>query len=184
MDNEFKHINIIGTNNKYQMKKIMEKITEKEIKKRVQTKNWLISDENFEYSKQLQMIIDISNNNFSYINNITKIAIQEIKRKINGYKQQDIIKNHFNKINFLTFESIIYKMIECKLKCRYCKNEMNVLYDILREKKQWSVDRIDNNFGHNENNYHLACLDCNLKRRRRSDANFLFTKQLNIIKKD
>jgi hypothetical protein len=47
---------------------------------------------------------------------------------------------------------------------------------------QWSVDRINNNLGHNIDNFHLACLDCNLKRRRRTDDSFLFTKQLNVKK--
>jgi len=75
-------------------------------------------------------------------------------------------------------------MIECELKCRYCSTEMNILYDISREIHQWSVDRIDNDVGHNIDNYHLACLDCNLKRRRRTDEKFLFTKQLNIVKQD
>jgi hypothetical protein len=59
---------------------------------------------------------------------------------------------------------------------------MNVLYDISREMRQWSVDRVDNDLGHNIDNFHLACLECNLKRRRRTDEKFLFTKQLNIIK--
>jgi hypothetical protein len=59
---------------------------------------------------------------------------------------------------------------------------MAVLYDISREMKQWTVDRIDNNLGHNNDNFHLACLECNLKRRRRTDEKFLFTKKLNLIK--
>ena len=45
---------------------------------------------------------------------------------------------------FLIFNSVIDKMIECELRCRYCKKEMYVLYDISREMCQWSVDRIDN----------------------------------------
>ena len=61
---------------------------------------------------------------------------------------------------------------------------MVVLYDVSREMKQWSVDRIDNNKGHNKDNFHLACLECNLQRRKQSDDKFLFTKQLNIIQKD
>jgi hypothetical protein len=130
------------------------------------------------------MIIDISNNNLTYMNEVSKISIQEINKKIYGYKQQDKLKNLFDEIKFVTFESIINKMIECELKCRYCKIGMNVLYDISREVKQWSVDRIDNDLGHNIDNFHLACLDCNLKRRRRTDEKFLFTKQLNIVKKD
>jgi hypothetical protein len=101
-----------------------------------------------------------------------------------GYKQQDVLKKRYDENNFLTFESLINKMIECELKCRYCKKEMNVLYDISREMTQWSVDRINNDLGHNINNFHLACLECNLKRRRRTDEKFLFTKQLNIIKHD
>ena len=74
------------------------------------------------------------------------------------------------------------KLIECDLKCRYCRESMTILYDVSREMKQWSVDRIDNDMGHNEDNYHLACLDCNLKRRRQTDKKFLFTKQLSIVK--
>ena len=184
MDDFSKIINITGTNNKYQMKKITEKNIEKEAKKRVQSEKWSFSDENYEYSNQIKMIIDISNNNLTYIDEVSKIAIQEINKKIYSYKQQDKLKKLFNEIKFLTFDSIINKMIECELKCRYCKIGMNVLYDISREVNQWSVDRIDNDLGHNIDNFHLACLDCNLKRRRRTDEKFLFTKQLNIVKKD
>ena len=183
MEDISKKINITGTNNRYQMKKLInEHKIEKEIKKRVQSEKWSFPDESYEYAKQLQMIIDISNNNLNYTDDISKIAIQEINRKITSYKQQDKIKKHLDEVKFLTFESIIRKMIDCELKCRYCKNEMNVLYDVSREIKQWSVDRIDNDLGHNIDNFHLACLDCNLKRRRRSDEKFLFTKQLNIVK--
>ena len=185
MEDISKKINITGTNNRYHMKKLInEHKLEKELKKRVKSEKWNFPDESYEYAKQIQMIIDISNNNLNYIDDASKIAIQEINRKINGYKQQDKIKKHLDEIKFLTFESIICKMIECELKCRYCKNEMNVLYDVSREIKQWSVDRIDNDLGHNIDNFHLACLDCNLKRRRRTDEKFLFTKQLNIIKQN
>jgi hypothetical protein len=132
----------------------------------------------------LQLFHQENNNNLNYFDDVSKIAIQEINKKMYGYKQQDTLKKRYNEEQFLTFESIINKMIECELKCRYCKNEMNVLYDISREMKQWSIDRINNDVGHNIDNYHLACLDCNLKRRRRTDEKFLFTKQLNIVKKE
>lgn len=175
-----KKIDITGTNNKYQMKK-MNNNYEKEVKKRIASENWQISSEHYDYANQFKMINDISNGSET---DITKIAINEINKKISGYKQQDKLKKLFDESNFLTFDSVISKMIECELKCRYCLKEMNVLYDISREMTQWSVDRIDNNLGHNIGNFHLACLDCNLKRRRRTDENFLFTKQLNIIKQD
>jgi len=184
MEEESKKINITGTANRYQMKKITHKSYDKDCKKRVESEKWTFSEEHYKYENQLKMIQDILNNNLGYTNEVSKIAIQEINKKMYGYKQQDILKKRYDENNFLTFESVVNKMIECELKCRYCTKEMNVLYDISREMRQWSVDRIDNDKGHNMNNYHLACLECNLKRRRRTDEKFLFTKQLNIIKQD
>jgi hypothetical protein len=153
-------------------------------KKRVETENWNFSNEYYLYDNQIKTIKDIKSNNYDDSDNIFKITLQQINKKIYGYKQQDILKKKFNEDNFITIQSIINKMIECELKCYYCKCEMNVLYDISREMKQWTVDRIDNDFGHNLDNYYLACLECNLKRRRRSDEKFLFTKQLKIVKRD
>jgi hypothetical protein len=183
--NEQKTINISGQNNKYQMKKL---ITERNTqpKKREVSKKWSFDEEYFNYDKQMKLIIDISKMNLenNIDDEITKIAVQEINKKICSYKHQDIIKKKLDLESFIDFNCIIDKMIECELKCRYCICEMSVLYDITREMKQWSVDRIDNDKGHNKDNFHLACLDCNLKRRRRTDEKFLFTKQLSIVKKD
>ena len=96
MESELKQINILGSNNRYQIKKLINNELERKVKKRVHTEKWCFSNENYEYSKQIQMILDISNNNLNYINDISKIAIQEINKKIYGYKQQDKIKKHFN----------------------------------------------------------------------------------------
>lgn len=189
-----KKINISGTNNKYQIKKMLNKDEKmkdekmKESKKRIVTKKWTFSDEYFEHKNQIDLINNIQKNtNIDKNNeklNVSKIMIQEINKKISGYKQQDIIKKKLDIQKFITFESVIKKMIDCELKCRYCKEIMNILYDISRESRQWSVDRINNDLGHNIDNFHLACLDCNLKRRRRTDEKFLFTKQLVIVKQD
>jgi hypothetical protein len=187
MEDNSKKINITGTNNKYKMKKLTNTHAEKEkeIKKRVPSEKWTFANHYYEHENQMKTIVDISNNNVNADDKeVNKIFVQEINKKISSYKQQDKLKNKFSEPNFLTFESVINKMIECKLKCRYCKHEMNVLYDISREMRQWSVDRIDNDIGHNIGNFHLACLDCNLKRRRRTDEKFFFTKQLTIVKHD
>lgn len=151
-------------------------------KKRVETENWKFDVENYDYVNQIKMIKVIQTNNYIHNNDVSKIAIQQINRKIYGYKQQDINKKRLNELEFITFKSIIDKMVECELKCYYCSTEMDVLYNISRENKQWTVDRIDNDLGHNLTNYYLACLDCNLKRRRRSDDKFLFTKQMKLVK--
>lgn len=183
--NEQKTINITGQNNKYQMNKLI-KERNNTPKKRTVTKKWNFDEEYFNCDKQMKLIIDISKMNLenNLNDNITKIVIQEINKKICSYKHQDIIKKKLDLESFIDFNCVIDKMIECELKCRYCKGIMSVLYDITREMKQWSVDRIDNDKGHNKDNFHLACLDCNLKRRRRTDEKFLFTKQLSIVKKD
>ena len=163
------------------IKKLIREKT-KEPKKREVSKSWTFSEDYFNYNEQIKIIYDISCNSLE--NSVTKIAIQQINKKISSYKQQDINKKMLDNELFIDFNCIIYKMIECELKCRYCKCEMSILYDITREMKQWSVDRVDNDKGHNKNNFHLACLDCNLKRRRKTDEKFLFTKQLNIIKQN
>ena len=196
-NHEKKKINITGTHNKYQMNKLI-KERKTEPKKREVSKKWSFPEEYYNYEKQMKLInvISIKNLENKLGNNleenlenkledeITQTVIQEINKKIYGYKHQDILKKKLDTNTFIDFNCVIQKMIECELKCRYCKCVMSVLYDITREMKQWSVDRIDNDKGHNNDNFHLACLDCNLKRRRRTDEKFLFTKQLNIVKNE
>ena len=151
-------------------------------KKRVAAENWTFTTNDYAHENQLNNIKLILENGYKFTDQTTKIVLQQINKKIYGYKQQDIVKKLLNNDKLITLESVINKMIECELKCYYCTCEMNVLYDISREMKQWSVDRIDNNLGHNIDNYYLACLECNLKRRRRSDDKFLFTKQMKLVK--
>jgi hypothetical protein len=165
-------------------KQIIEYDNIKKQRKRVKTENWKFNEKYYLHSSQLNTIKNIYENHYNYIDEISKLSSQEINNKIYGYKQQDIVKKLLNNEKFITFESIINKMIDCELKCYYCKKEMNVLYNISREMNQWTVDRINNDLGHNIDNYYLACLECNLKRRRRNDDKFLFTKQLNLIKID
>ena len=126
----------------------------------------------------------ISKNNFYYNDDITKLIYKQIQKKINSYCNQDNLKNLYDSQNFINFKNIIQRLLDCKLKCYYCKIEMLVLYDVVRETKQWTVDRINNNIGHNNDNFHIACLECNLKRKRINDEKFLFTKQLNIVREN
>jgi hypothetical protein len=201
MDNSFdeppspKKISISGKNNRYQIKKLTKEHIQ--IKKRAESKKWEFSEEYFSYENQLKLIksllkiygsvsSSIDNecliNDENELNTVKKIMVQQINKKIYGYKQQDMLKKHFEEEKFVTFEKILQKLVDCDLKCYFCKKEMDVLYDIMREMTQWSIDRIDNEKGHNVDNCNLSCLDCNLKKRRRSDDKFLFTKQLNLLK--
>ena len=156
--------------------------------KRVESEKWTFTDEDFAYHNQFDIIKELflnthtTNDIHDKHNKPYKTILQQINKKIYGYKHQDLHKNLFLEHEFITLSNILQKMVDCELKCYYCQIEMNVLYDISREASQWTVDRINNDLGHNANNFYLACLDCNLKRRCRSDAKFLFTKQLKIVK--
>jgi hypothetical protein len=168
---------------KAQNKKAQNKIAQKEDKQkeRVVCQRWTFSLDQYKYESQLETIQAIYNNQ-SCSNLISKTMVQEINRKIYGYKHQDLLKHKYNEDDFITLESILRTMVQCSLLCYYCHQHMDVLYCISREGKQWSVDRINNQLGHNKDNFYLACLECNLKRRCRNDDKFLFTKQLKIVK--
>jgi hypothetical protein len=179
---QVKVINFLNIKNK-KTKKESNRHNEKKKEKRVTTYIWNFSDEEYSYQKQLETINTFINNNYqankdSYL----KTMISQIERKIYGYKKQDMEKNIYNEEKFVNLTEIIDKIYDCSLLCYYCHCEMAILYTIVREGCQWTIDRINNDLGHNTDNYVLACLDCNLKRRCRSSDKFLFTKQLNLVK--
>jgi hypothetical protein len=161
----------------------------KEVKYKIETKTWGLNEEELTYSVQL----DTLNKILSVLNNetndktktkdkYTSMFISHIKEKIGSYKQQDILKKKFNEGAFIDFHGTIDLLKECELKCYYCSTETYVLYEKVRESKQWSLDRIDNNIGHNKGNLVISCLECNLKRRRTNKDKFLFTKNMKIIR--
>ena len=49
---------------------------------------------------------------------------------------------------------------------------------------QWTLDRIDNNLGHNVGNLVISCLNCNLKRRRINKNSFMMTKNMTITREN
>jgi hypothetical protein len=149
-------------------------------KKRKLINNWIFSPADYDHSKQLFILLnDLYDEPDIFVK---QKMIQEIKKKIYGYKQQDIKKKKYDPHLFIHLEDIIQKITDTQLICYYCQKEIYILYDISRECKQWTIDRINNLYGHNKDNFYLACLECNLKRRCRNDQKFLFTKQLKIVK--
>jgi len=110
------------------------------------------------------------------------MIVSHIKDKICGYKQQDILKKKLDETNIVTFFGVIDLLKECQMKCHYCSQEVYILYERVREMKQWSLDRINNDIGHNTGNLVVACLECNLKRRRTNKDAFMFTKNLVITR--
>jgi len=105
---------------------------------------------------------------------------ETIVSKINGYKQQDILRKQLDLSTFIDYEYVQDLLQTSHFKCFYCQNDVLIEYDIVREMKQWSLDRKDNSIGHSKTNVVLACLECNLKRKNKNMNSFLFTKQLSI----
>jgi len=112
----------------------------------------------------------------------TPIILREIKKKYLSYKGQDKLKHKFDKEQHITFDELIEKLIECDLKCYYCKKEMLLLYNKKREKNQWSLERFNNNIGHYKENTCISCLGCNLGRRTDNHEYYKKGKQLILIK--
>jgi len=113
-----------------------------------------------------------------------KFITNELKTKINGYKQQDKKKDYHEIENLITFDNVVEKLVCSKLKCYYCKKNMLLLFDKVRDDDQWTLDRLNNYDEHTNNNTVVSCLKCNLERRKKNSEKFKFTKQLQIAKMD
>jgi hypothetical protein len=190
--NDTKKIIFTGTSTKYHMNP-----NKKEKKKRVETNTWSINEIQLSFKTQTEILKKIHQNllddkkhrlviikgcdtiNEMYFYNL---FVSHIKNKISSYKQQDILKSILNTNDFVNFEYVIQLLNDCELKCHYCSCEIFLLYEFVREMKQWSLDRINNDIGHNKNNLVIACLECNLKRRRTNKESFFFTKNLKITR--
>lgn len=110
------------------------------------------------------------------------LLMKLIANKISGYKQQDLTKKRFSGECFISKDEVLRLLFHSQLKCYYCKNPTKLFHEEIYDPKQFSLDRIDNNQGHNAGNLLIACLKCNLHRCRQIAEKFKFSKQL-IVKK-
>ena len=120
--------------------------------------------------------------NMLYLGTPNPVIDKELKKKLSSYKQQDRVKQKHDADKFISMTSLVQKLVESQLKCHYCQDMVHITGDKKREKKQWTLDRVDNNLGHLEDNVVIACLDCNLKRRCIDKDKFMFTKRLKVEK--
>jgi len=180
-----KKIILQGTNNRYQIKKVTKTQLDKG-RKRKSVEQLKLSSEFYTYEKQIEILSYLFPIEKKTINQdpIYKIFSQQIERKIASYKQQDVDKKKYEPTKIIKYENILSLFLETQCKCFYCNEEVFILYEKVREEKQWTLDRINNNLGHNIDNVVLSCLQCNLKRRCQSKDGFLFTKQLKLVKKE
>ena len=127
----------------------------------------------------LSLLFELNRNLNEDLNNR---VIREIDNKINSYKNQDIKKGIYNKNTLITLIEVRNKLLSSFLHCNYCNKKVKLLYRVVRDPEQWTLDRIDNKKNHSEENTVIACLNCNLKRRNINKEDFEFSQQMNIVK--
>jgi hypothetical protein len=149
---------------------------------RKETIKWKLDDSYFTYNKQIQII------NSLYLNQEQNqeqdiLAKREISKKITGYKSQDIQKELLDLNGLISLDQTIEKLMISKLKCFYCKENCELLYKNTLAKKQWTLDRINNDYGHNHDNVVICCLECNIKKGEMDSDRFKQGKDIKIIRK-
>ena len=165
------------------------KIEKREKRKRIITEtdkwnNYFVNKEtDFNKEVQFQLLSSLlSKDSDSDSDKKIHFLREQIRQKIYNYYSQDMKKQFYNPENFITLEYILQKLKDCNLDCYYCREPVFLWYEIAREPKQWTVERIDNKIGHDIGNIEIACLSCNLKRRCMYHERYVFTKQMKIVK--
>ncbi len=154
----------------------------KEKKTRVEATIWELVADDLTHSTQVQILNYLKNNLKTDAGPYASKYVSHIKSKICSYKNQDIKKNRLDLDKLITYDETLDLLSSSGLRCHYCADEVYILYEKVRENKQWSLDRINNDIGHNSGNLVIACLECNLKRRRTNKDSFMFTKNMVICR--
>jgi len=154
-------------------------------KKRSVTKqdSWQFSSSDLSSTHQLAYITQLHANEIAAAQPC-KVILQHISQKLNGYKSQDIKKGLYDPTKFVDVNYVVKLLKDSANICYYCRESVQVLYENVREPKQWSLDRIFNDNGHNKENVVIACLSCNVNRKTMYHERYAFTKQLVIVKQN
>lgn len=168
-----KSIDIIGKRN-------IDKINKTENPIRQDSIKMDIDDIYYTHSKQIEVI------NKLYLEEeqeVSQLFKREIQKKIMGYKNQDLKKKIIDLNKLISLEQTIDLLMRSKLKCFYCNDLCELVYKTIFSKKQWTLDRLNNNNGHNYDNVVISCLECNVKRGNMDSERFKRGKNIKIVRK-
>ena len=138
------------------------------IKKKVNEKLQMFSEwennvNNLDKDKQLELLNQIINKDNEKNDTLHVLIKKGIQTKIQGYKNQDIKKKILVDDIFVDFQYILDLISKSMLECYYCNNICSLLYENVKDPNQWTLDRLDNKYGHNKGNVVISYLSCNLK---------------------
>jgi len=182
-----KTINIEGQHHRYLIKKVnkdkppeVKKMNiSSNLEKELQTHENKIYKHDFQKSIIHMNYMDNKNDEYKYIlQHFQKL----VKTKMNSYLKQDEQKNRIDEEKPLVLNDIYELLIESRMQCYYCNQEVFIYYEKYRDKSQWTLERINNDLGHFKKNCVISCLECNLQRRNHNMSKFKFTKNLVIVK--
>jgi hypothetical protein len=108
---------------------------------------------------------------------------QQIKNKLHSYRYQDIDKDILDNEHMMDLSGVLCKLQECNYTCYYCKSPVLILYENVREPRQWTLERLNNTLGHISGNVEIACLSCNLRRKTMKPERYLMTKNIKTVVK-
>jgi hypothetical protein len=97
---------------------------------------------------------------------------------IGGSREADKKHNRYDPVKFIDKCFLEGLVDDSDKKCVYCRCEMHFLE---RDKNLCTIERIDNELGHNKDNVTLACFGCNTERNNfHTFEEFISIKQLQI----
>ena len=184
MTNELKHI--VCIEGKRNVDKLSDKLSDKllnnpnKYNQRARTLKWTIDDAFFAHDKQMEVLRRLIADDPALEER--KFFIKEIKNKLDGYARQDAENGIKDLSTFISLDATVELLLVHKLRCTYCRSCCELIYRDVMAPRQWTLDRVDNDQGHNDGNVILACLACNLQRRTMDYERFKFGKQLRIVK--
>jgi 5-methylcytosine-specific restriction endonuclease McrA len=145
---------------------------------------WAFTEESLSAPNQFANLEKLLNDGLQLVENPHLLEIhRQINYKIHSYRSQDLKKSLYDESRFVDYTYVMELLREKRLLCFYCRESTTLMYDTVRDGKQWTLDRMDNSMGHNRGNVEIACLTCNLRRRTMYHERYVFTKQLNVVKK-
>jgi hypothetical protein len=107
-----------------------------------------------------------------------------IATKLKSYLEQDAKKKFAHDAGrTITIPETIALLVTSELRCYYCKELTLFFYETVREPKQWTLERLNNEYPHTKENVVIACLQCNLRRRCMNSERYRKTKEMTEVQK-